>query len=286
MRASLKQRIFRLVDDKNRAQLSSNRAFSIFIMILIVTSIIAIICESFENLSTNYYYVFEIFEVFVVAIFTLEYIFRIWTASLQYPTLSKGKAILKFAFSTMAIIDLLAILPFYLELSQGFFTGLGIAFIDLRFIRGLRLLRLLRIFKLRRYSKSMQTINEVLSDKKEELMVTIFVCFILLVLSSSIMYSIEHEAQEENFPNIIATFWWAIATLTTVGYGDVYPITPLGRFVGGFIALLGIGLVALPTGIVSSSFIEKIAERKEKNKGNKENEIEYCPHCGKKLPHE
>ena len=285
MLKSFKQKVFRLVDEKNSAQISSNRTFSIIIMVLIITSIIAIILESFEGVSENLSSTFEKFEIFVVLIFTIEYIMRIWTASYKYPDISKRKAIAKFAFSTMAIIDLLAILPFYLELSQGIFAGLGIAFIDLRFIRGLRLLRLLRIFKLRRYSKSMQTINEVLSDKKEELMVTIFVCFILLVLSSSIMYSIEHEAQKENFPNIIATFWWAIATLTTVGYGDVYPITAMGKFVGGIIALLGIGLVALPTGIVSSAFIDKINDRNEEDSSTDQPKINYCPHCGEKLPH-
>ncbi len=158
----------------------------------------------------------------------------------------------------MAIIDLMAILPFYLPF---------IIKIDLRSLRILRLVRLLRILKLNRYTKSMKVLGRVIKRKKEELIVTVFITGILMLLAASIMFYIENETQPEAFPNIIASFWWAIATLTTVGYGDIYPVTFLGKFLAGIIAFLGIGLVALPTGIISSGFIEEVESRKIIKKG-------------------
>ena len=123
-------------------------------------------------------------------------------------------------------------------------------------------------------------IGRVLRTKKEELLVTVFVTFLLLMLASATMYYLETDAQPEEFPNIVAAFWWGIATLTTVGYGDVYPITATGKILSAIIALLGIGLVALPTGIVSSGFMEEIQSSRQ---GNSTRRSTYCPHCGKKL---
>ena len=167
----------------------------------------------------------------------------------------------------MAIIDLLAILPFYLPF---------IIPVDLRFLRMLRLLRLLRILKLNRYNDSMDIIIKIFKREKEKLITTFFVMAILILFSSSLMYYVENEAQPDKFPNIVASLWWAVATLTTVGYGDIYPITSLGKLFSGVIALLGIGLVALPTGIISSGFITEV----NNNKAEKE---KTCPHCGGKL---
>ena len=154
----------------------------------------------------------------------------------------------------MAVIDLLAILPFYIPM---------LIPIDLRFLRVLRLTKILRILKLNRYSKSLQLLGKILKNKRADLLVTVFVTTILIIFASSLMYYIENPAQPEQFPNIVASFWWAITTLTTVGYGDLYPITILGKILSGVIALLGIGLVALPTGIISSGFIEELSQRKK-----------------------
>jgi voltage-gated potassium channel len=147
---------------------------------------------------------------------------------------------------------------------------------DLRFLRILRLTRLFRLFKIARYSKALRVVGTVLKRKKEPLILTLFVSLILLLVASSLMYYIEHDSQPESFPNIFASFWWAVATLTTIGYGDIYPITGWGKFLSGIIALLGIGLIALPTGILGSGFMEVI-EKKENKKHKK------CPHCGKAL---
>ncbi len=233
--------------------LINSKTFIKFIYTLIILNVIAIILESYKELRIEYGSYFRIFEIISVIIFTIEYVLRLWT--------SKKK--LKFVFSTFGLIDLIAILPFYLPFLFAF---------DFRILRILRLFRMLRVFKLGRYSKSLKLISNVLKDTKAELSITIFVAFILLVFSSTLMYYVENDAQPENFASIGHSFWWAIATLTTVGYGDVYPVTGLGKFLSAIIALIGIGFVALPTGIISSAFIERIKENKEvKCK---------CPHCG------
>ncbi len=296
----LRQRVYTLIDEDNTEGLKINDRIGSFIMILIVLSIIAVVVESEESIRVNYQSVFLWFEIIAVAIFTLEYLARVYTARLAYPELSPGRAMLKYIFSPMAIVDLLAIAPFYIELVA---SQLGLLEImDLRFVRVLRLMRLLRIFKLNRYNSSMKLIGDVMKEEKEKLFITIFMTAILLVLASALVFTVEHEGQPEAFPNIYSSMWWAIATLTTVGYGDVYPVTAAGKVLAGGIALLGIGLVALPTGILSGSFVQAINENKEKRleeqvaeiaseaaeevimeHENSLEHIEICPHCGKGL---
>jgi voltage-gated potassium channel len=257
----MKKKIYQLIN--------KNQIFIKFIYGLIILNVITLILESFKELSISFSDYFYYFEVFSVIIFSIEYLLRLWTSDLD-KTL-KGNSLrkrLKFAFSTLGLIDLIAILPFYLPLIFPF---------DLRILRILRLFRLLRIFKLGRYSKSLNTITSVLKNTKSELAITGFVAFILLVLSSTIMYYFENEVQPEKFASIGHSFWWAVATLTTVGYGDVFPITAMGKIMSGIIALIGIGFIALPTGIISSAFIERIQEQK------KEKNICKCPNCGTEL---
>lgn len=244
-----------------------NPYFINFIYGLIVLNVVTIILQSYEGLEQQYSHYFYAFEVFTVAIFTTEYFLRIWLSDV---TKENKRERLNFAFSTMGIIDLIAILPFFLPFIFPF---------DLRIIRILRLFRLLRIFKLGRYSKSLKTIRYIFKETKDELSITVFVTFVLMILSSTLMYYIEHDDQPEQFASIGDAFWWAVATLTTVGYGDVYPITPLGKLLSGIIALIGIGFVALPTGIISSAFIDKIQEEKKEKK----KEVCTCPHCGKDI---
>lgn len=259
----MKKKVYNLIN--------KNEVFIKCIYTLIVLNVFFLILESYKEIRAVYGGFFEVFEIISVLIFTVEYILRFWTSDLdeQYSGNSMVKR-LKFGVSTFGLIDLIAILPFYLPFLFTF---------DLRVVRILRLFRLLRIFKLGRYSKSLKLIKNVLRDTKSELSITIFMTFILLVLSSTLMYYIENEVQPENFASIVHSFWWAVATLTTVGYGDVYPITGLGKFLSAVIALLGIGFVALPTGIISSAFIEKIQESRKQ----KEAQICNCPHCGKEI---
>lgn len=236
-----------------------------FITTLIILNVFAIILQSYESLNSQYYKFFHLFEVFSVIVFTLEYLIRIWIADLNYNfkrfnKLPAWKCRLKYIFSFMGLIDLLAILPFYLPF---------IIKLDLRFVRILRLLRLFRIFKLAHYSSSMKIVGKVILDKKYELLTTLFASFVILLISSSLMYEIEHKVQPDQFPNIFATLWWAVATLTTIGYGDVYPITDWGRVLAAVTAIFGIGLVAIPTGIISAGFLEEIQVKKQKTNPRK-----------------
>ena len=166
----------------------------------------------------------------------------------------------------MALVDLFAVLPFYLPMIFPF---------DLRFIRAFRLFRLFRLFKLARYSVAFKTLGRVIKLKKEELNIAVFIIFLLLIVSSSLMYFVEHNVQPNTFQSIPHALWWGVSTLTTVGYGDIYPITPIGKFLGAIIALLGIGIFALPAGIFASGFAEELAKRNK--------ETIYCPFCGKNI---
>ncbi|ERP31103.1 Ion transport protein [Chitinivibrio alkaliphilus ACht1] len=178
--------------------------------------------------------------------FTIEYLVRIWTANI-HPAYKKPLwGNLKFAATPLLIIDLLAILPFYLP-----FLG-----VDLRLLRVFRIHRLLRLFKIARYSTALSHITSVFRDKKEELFTALFFTFLLLVLTATLMYHIENPAQPEVFSSIPQTIWWGVAALTTVGYGDIYPITPQGQILGAIIAIIGIGIFALPAGILASGFSE------------------------------
>jgi voltage-gated potassium channel len=262
---TFKTRIFNLVD-KGSHGTKCDLLFDYFIVGLIILNILAIILESIVTIGQAYKGFFRGFEVISVIVFTIEYLMRLYVSDLTHPSKSRAGSLLKFIFSGYGLIDLFAILPFYLPF---------IFKVDLRFIRALRLLRFFRIFKVNRYNRSLRLIGDVIREKKTELSITGFVAFIILLVASILMYYIEGPVQPDKFPNILSSFWWAIATLTTVGYGDVFPVTALGKVVSGAIAVLGIGLVALPTGLISVGFIEKIGKKKE--------EMKRCPHCGHEL---
>lgn len=225
-----------------------------------------IVLESFNSIYIKFSTPFKIFEIISVVIFSIEYVLRIWTSNFAFPSgLDKKDAIFRYVTSPMAIIDLLAILPFYLPMFIPF---------DLRFLRMFRVTRLLRILKVNRYTKALRLIVAVVKDKKDELLATVFVMCFMIMISSTMMYYFETEAQPEAFPNIVSSFWWSIATLTTVGYGDIYPITAVGKLFAGISAILGIGLVALPTGIISSGFIVAVTKKEKR-------EVDFvCPNCG------
>ena len=240
------------------------RAFQLFIMTLISINVVAVVLETVEGFSVRYETLFHTFELFSVIVFTGEYLLRIWSCVEREGFAGPLKGRLRFSFTPLAIVDLLAILPFYLPM---------IFPIDLRLLRGLRLFRLFRLLKMGRYSQSLKTVGAVLKAQKEELMITVFAVLILLVFASSLLYFVEHQAQPDEFSSIPHSMWWAVAALTTVGYGDMLPITPLGKFLGAIIAFLGIGIFALPAGILASGFNEVIQKRKAEPK--------TCPHCGK-----
>jgi Ion transport protein. len=262
--SNLKQQVYKFLETAGYS--NSAKAFHSSIMLLIILNVVAVMLGTVENIETQYSFYFDLFEVFSIAVFTIEYFLRIW--SCNWNPIYKGRFIgrIRFALTPMALIDLLSFLPFYIPMAIT---------IDLRFLRMFRLFRVFRIFKLGRYSEAYRLIFKVVSQKSEYLNVSLIFVLSLLVLASSLMYFTEHEAQPEVFSSIPSTLWWAVVTLTTVGYGDVYPVTPLGKFLSAIIAMLGIGLFALPAGILASGFSEELSRKHER--------LQRCPHCGKEF---
>ena len=261
-RRKYKKRILTAINKAEETDRLS-RGFDIFIMALIVLNVFVVIMETVQSIQTKYALVFYYFELFTIVVFSIEYLIRLWACTLEEKYSHPIWGRLRYMFSIEALIDLLAILPFYLPL---FFN------MDARLLRILRLFRLMRVFKLGRYFVAFQLIVTVIKKRREELLITFSLLVVMLILAASLMYYIEHEAQPEVFTSIPATMWWGIATLTTVGYGDVYPVTPLGKLLGSVIAILGIGVFALPTGIIASSFERELSEREKNKKATRQHE--------------
>jgi voltage-gated potassium channel len=262
----LKQRVWEIVE-VSQPEDQVSHWFDLFILSLIFANVIAVVIETEPAVKSHFGPFLQAFEIFSIAIFSIEYVLRIWSCIVvpKYQNAISGR--IKFALTPLALIDLLAILPFYL-----FFFGL-----DLRLIRIVRLIRILRVAKLARYVDALNLIGRVAKSKKEELIITSILMLFLLIISSALMYYVENTIQPDNFPSILSTMWWAVATLTTVGYGDVYPITNIGRLLAAAVAILGVGFFALPIGILGSGFVEEIHKRHVNT---------YCPHCGLEITEE
>lgn len=222
--------------------------FDRFMIALILLNILAIMLETVASINASYENIFYYFEVFSVAVFTIEYLLRVWSCTEDkdndYSNPITGR--IKYIMSPMAIIDLLAFLPFYLTM---FFA------IDLRI---LRILRMLRLLKLTRYSEALSVVWAVLTKQRRALTAAFFIMLVALLFTSSIIYLFEHEVQPEKFSSIPESMWWALATLTTVGYGDVTPITNGGKLFAGMTMILAIGLAALPIGVIATGFANEI----------------------------
>ncbi len=247
----VKKKVFDIIQADNQDNLAS-KIVDIIIITLIIINTIAVIMDTF-SLPLWLKQILDYIEVTSVLIFSVEYVLRVWTSDLLYPNLSKIKSRIRFIVSGMAIIDLLSILPFYLPL---------LIKIDLRVLRTLRIIRLFRIMKLNRYTNALSAIGEVFKNKAHQLLSSMLVLIVLMIISSVLMYNVEHSAQPNQFENAFSALWWSIATLTTVGYGDIYPVTVLGKILSSIIAFLGVALVAIPTGIISAGFIEQIDKKK------------------------
>lgn len=245
-----REKIAILLDEDSTHWLS--RVINLVIITTIIVTIISIMLESVPELEQQFSPIFYTIEGFSLLIFTTEYLLRVWSSPDSKPYLGRrpNKARLRYVFTPMAIIDLLAILPGLLSLFS----------IDLRF---LRVIRLLRIFKLTRYSSTMNTLLTVIRRESRSFFSVIFVLIIILIIASSGIYLIERDAQPDVFSSIPQSMWWTIVTLSTVGYGDAIPITPLGKIFGGIIMIVGIGIVALPAGILASAFSEQLHQRRK-----------------------
>ena len=229
----------------------------------IIINIITSIMYTFDECRSRFGIVL-LFAIHVtVGFFAVDYVLRIWTAKFQYKEEKEIYAIGKYVCSTAGVIDLISFLPEYLPF---FFPSGGVAF------RMVRLIRIFRLFRINRYYDALNVISEVLKSRKQQLISSVFIIVMLMIASSLCMYSLEHEAQPEVFSNAFSGIWWAASTLLTVGYGDIYPVTMLGKLFGIFIAFLGVGMVAIPTGIISAGFVEQYSEIKKRSKiGYEEN---------------
>lgn len=247
----IRRKIYDIIQPDNGKSVVS-RIFDVIITTLILTSVVIVFSVTFE-LPAKVLGVLNAFEDFASIVFSIEYLLRIVTADFIYPKKGPIKARISYVLSPMAIIDLVAILPFWLPM---FLPGSMLG------MRAFRLVRLLRILKLNRYFDAMRLIGGVIESKKRELLGSMFFVVILMLVSSLLMYSAEHDAQPGAFSNAFSGLWWAVATLTTVGYGDICPITILGRILGAVIAFSGIAALAIPTGIITAGLTEHMSRNK------------------------
>lgn len=243
--ARRKKRIFDIIQIGSKEDLPS-RAFDIFIVLTILVNIATLFLETFRQLD-RWQPLFRGLEAGTILIFCVEYALRIWTAEYLYPGKPRWKAILRFFISFDGIVDLCTILPFF------FLSGF-VAF------RMLRVVRILHLFRINTNYDSFHAITSVLIKKKNQIISSLFILLVLMLFSSLGMYSVEHEVQPEVFQNAFSGIWWSISTILTVGYGDIYPVTFLGRMMAILISLLGVGVVAIPTGIISAGFVEQYTE--------------------------
>lgn len=254
--ASARQRVSRLLE-ANRAEEPWGLAVDLLLIALIVANVIAAMLATVPAMQLAWERQFWRFEVFSVAVFTVEYALRLWSCvdDPRYASLPPARARLRWMTSPLGVVDLLAILPFYIFLLLPVGTHTALL---LRIFRGLRLLR---IFKLTRYSPALNVLRSVLAQEARTLLLVAFLLLVILVMASWAMYLIEHRVQPEAFGSIPEAMWWAVISLTTVGYGDVVPMTTAGRFFAGVIAMIGIGMAALPAGILASGFASEMRRR-------------------------
>jgi len=221
MLVDMKRKIYNLIE-KGAHGSKYNLLFDYFIVTLIILNVIAVAVETLSGLSPQTRNLLRLFEIISVAVFTIEYLLRIYISDITHPAKNKTTSLLKFMLSPYGLIDLVAILPFYLPF---------VIKVDLRFLRIIRLVRFFRVFKIGRYNTTLKLIGDVMKEKRNAIGLTFLIACLMLLISAFVMYSVENPVQPDKFPNVFASLWWAVSTLTTVGYGDIYTITALGKVV-------------------------------------------------------
>ena len=243
-----------------------NQGYDIVSTALLLINLFVSFAMTFEDFYKAHYTALHWAEAVTVFFFAVDYVLRFITADRLYPDKRKGDAAAAYIFSGYGIIDLLSFLPYYLPV---FFPSGAAAF------RLFRVARIFRLFRINAYYDSLGVIGRVLTNKKNQILASIFIIFMLILASSLCMYSLEHEAQPEVFKNAFSGMWWATSTLLTVGYGDIYPVTTAGQILGILIAFLGVGLVAIPTGIISAGFVEEYQKVKNLQDVGKEETVHF-----------
>ena len=242
---NFKRRVFDTIQIGRETDRAS-RAFDFLIVAVIIINITAMFLETFDNLS-QYHPIFEAIEIVTVILFIIEYALRIWTANYLYPDETKGKAVFRFITSFEGIVEICTILPFF------FLSG----FVAFRMIR---VIRVFNLFRVNANADSFNIIKSVLYEKRNQLMSSIFIIFVLMLGASLFMYSAEHKAQPDVFRNAFSGMWYTVSTILTIGYGDISPVTVVGKIMGILIGFLGVGVVAIPTGIISAGFVEQYTQ--------------------------
>lgn len=243
-----------------------NQVYDVISTVALLVNLTAIILMTFDNIMVRYRELLLDLEAITVAFFAVDYALRLITARYLYPTQKPGRAIQKYVCSFSGVIDLLSFLPYYLPVV--FPYGAAV-------FRIIRVARILRLFRINAYYDSMSVITEVLKRKRKQLLSSVFIISVLMLASSLCMYSLEHAAQPDKFSNALSGIWWATSTLLTVGYGDVYPITVPGKIAGILISFLGVGMVAIPTGIISAGFVEQYSKLSHMGDMDAESDIRF-----------
>ena len=283
-----RKRVFTIIQVGNLSDFPS-RAYDISLVIAVAVNIFIAIFDTFPQ-ADPYEGIIWAVECVTVVFFAADYVLRVWTADYLYEGISPVRARFKFIFSWAGLVDLLSCLPFLVSSGGGA-------------LRMFRIIRILRVFRIHHYADPLRVIGDVIKKKQGQLLSSIFIVFILMVAASLMMYNLEHEAQPEDFANAFSGFWWAANTLLTVGYGDIVPVTLAGKVCGTLLTFLGVGIVAIPTGILSAGFMEQVSIVREKavvegvirdtafaeeerraEEVKAAQEYSYCPYCGQRLP--
>lgn len=272
-----RKRIYTIIQVGNLSDIPS-RAYDYALMAAVLINIFIAIFDTFPE-SLPYQDIMHLAETLTVLYFTVDYVLRVWTADLYYESLgihlSPSKARIRFVFSWVGLVDFLSCVPFFFPMGGSV-------------LRLFRIVRILRVFRIHHYADPLHVIGDVINKKKGQLLSSSFIVLILMIAASLLMYSLEHEAQPEAFANAFSGFWWAANTLLTVGYGDVVPVTLAGKICGTVLTFLGVGMVAIPTGILSAGFMEQVSSLRHENEpaapSQTKDSFEYCPYCGHRLP--
>ena len=260
-----RKRVSEIIEVGNNQDWPS-RLYDVLNALAIVLNLAASILYTFENFRAGYGGPILSVEAVTVAFFAADYCLRLWTARFLYPKLSEPRAVLAYICSFSGLVDLFSFLPYYLPF---FFPSGAVAF------RMFRVVRIFRLFRINAYYDSLNVITQVIASKRQQLMSSVFIILVLMLASSLCMYSLEHDAQPEVFTNAFSGIWWSVSTLLTVGYGDIYPITATGKLFGIVITFLGVGMVAIPTGIISAGFVDQYSRVKRLSKFANETDVRF-----------
>ena len=260
-----RRRIFEIVEIGAADDLLS-RGYDFFGSLVVVLALAASVAATFDGAEERCGVLLNTVEIVTSAFFAVDYVLRVWTARCLYPTLTPGKATVRYVSSVGGLIDLVSFLPTFLPV---FFPSGMVAF------RMFRVVRIFRLFRINAYYDSLHVITEVLRSKRQQLLSSVFIILTLMLASSLCMYSLEHEAQPEVFRNAFSGIWWSVSTLLTVGYGDIYPITTAGKIFGIVITFLGVGMVAIPTGIISAGFVDQYSRIKRISEYGRTSDVHF-----------